>query len=117
MSILQNSYLSSGANIASSHSKYVPVDPEKYEGRWSGKYGNGTAFELAISSVQGFRAKVKYQSGSTVQYQQVLIRDNSFRIGDTKFMLSSNGTALVRTAVTDPATGSVSVNQAYAKQV
>ena len=63
----------------------------------------------------GFRAKVKYQSGSTINYSQVLIKDSAFRIGDTKFVLQGSGTAQVSTAVTDPLTGSVSLQQAYAK--
>ena len=45
---------------------------------------------------------MKYQSGSNVQYQSVLIKDNSFRIGDTKFTLGSAGAALVGTVITDP---------------
>ena len=52
-----------------------------------GKYGNGQSFDVSISNVDGFRAKVKYQSGSTVKYQDVLIKDSSFRIGDSKFMV------------------------------
>ena len=59
--------------------------------------------------VSGFRAQVKYQSGSTVQYQSVLIKDNSFRIGDSKFTLGSAGAARIRTAITDPATGNTNL--------
>jgi hypothetical protein len=116
MSILQNNYLAVGSSVSTSNSKYVPVDPDTYQGQWSGKYGNGADFHISISDVQGFRAKVKYQSGATVQYQQVLIKDGSFRIGDTKFALAGSGTALVRSAVTDPVTGGVYVNQGYATQ-
>lgn len=71
---------------------------------------------MTISNVSGFKAKVKYQSGSTVNYQDVLIKDSSFRIGDSKFALQSSGKALVKTAVTDPVTGAVSLQQAYATQ-
>ncbi len=44
--------------------------------------------------MSGFRARVKYQSGTTTQYQQVLIGNSSFRIGNTKFMLSGSGKAV-----------------------
>jgi hypothetical protein len=117
MGILQNNYLTVGSNIAStSSSKYVAVNPDDYQGTWSGQYGSGTKFSIQVSNVNGFRAKVKYQSGSTVNYGDVLIKDSSFRIGDTKFVLQGSGTALVANAVTDPYTGNVSLQQAYATQ-
>ena len=37
--------------------------------------------------------------------QEVLIKDNAFRIGDTKFMVTKVGTAVIKNVVTDPATG------------
>jgi hypothetical protein len=49
---------------------------------------------------------VRYQSGSTVKYQDVLIRDASFRIGDSKFMLAKLGKATIKTVVTNPYDGS-----------
>jgi hypothetical protein len=44
----------------------------------------------------------------------VLIRDNSFRIGDTKFLLKKISYAQIKTVVTNPATGAS--NTAYADQ-
>ena len=44
----------------------------------------------------------------------VLIKDSSFRIGDSKFVLQGTGSALINTAVTDPYTGNVSLQKAYA---
>ena len=116
MSILSSNYSTVGSNVSTSKSKYVNVDPSSYEGSWTGKYGNNTSFTVSISNVSGFRARVKYQSGSTVQYQNVLIRDSSFRIGDSKFTLASKGVALLKTVVTDPVTGGTSVMSAYARQ-
>src|SRR5437763_2519128 len=78
-------------------SKYVNVDPKSFEGRWSGKYADNSSFNIAISNVTGFRAKVKYESGPTVKYQDVLIRDNSFRIGDSRFTLTRSGVAQIKT--------------------
>jgi hypothetical protein len=116
MSILSSNYLAVGSSTNYSKSKYVAVDPDAYKGTWTGKYGNGKSFSVQISDVQGYKAKVKYQSGGTVNYGQVLIRDSSFRIGDTKFVLASKGTAVMSTVVTDPAYGNTTVYRAYAKQ-
>lgn len=115
-SILQSNYIAAGDNLTASRSRYVNVNPDDYQGKWTGKYPNGKAFEFLVSNVSGFRATVKYQSGSTINYQQVLIKDSSFRVGDTKFILAKSGVAQVRTAVTDAFTGSVSVTTAYAQQ-
>jgi hypothetical protein len=92
------------------------VDPKSYQGTWTGTYANNQKFEFTISNVNGFRAQVKYQSGSTVQYQQVLIGNSSFRIGNTKFALTGSGKAVVGNAVTDPVTGQTSLVQGNATQ-
>src|SRR6185437_2590349 len=107
MSLLSSNYLTVGSNISNtSNSKYVPVDPTAYQGTWKGQYGDGKAFTVQVSNVTGFKAKVKYQD--------VLIKDSSFRIGDSKFVLQGTGSALINTAVTDPYTGNVSLQKAYA---
>ena len=113
--IISSNYVTVGGAVPS-NSKYVAVDPDAYQGTWSGQYGDGQKFDVSISNVDGFRAKVKYQSGSTVNYGDVLIKDSAFRIGDTKFVLQGSGTALIANAVTDPSTGNVSLQQAYATQ-
>lgn len=115
MSILSANYKSIGAATAvPSKTKYVPVDPTLYQGIWSGTYANKQSFTINVSNVSGFRAQVKYQSGSTVKFQNVLIKDLSFRVGDTKFTLTKVGTATVKNAVTDPATGSTFLDTATA---
>jgi hypothetical protein len=108
MSILQSSYSSASQNTPS-NTPYTNVDPTLYQGTWNGTYSNNQKFEISVSQVNGFRAQVKYQSGTTVQYQSVLIKDNSFRFGDTKFTLTAQGTADVRNVVTDPASGNTSL--------
>ena len=113
MSILASSYKSAGLNVPSK-TPYVPVDPALYEGSWTGKYPDNKTFTIKVSQVEGFRAKVQYTSGTTTKYQDVLIKDNAFRIGDTKFFLQPNGKALIRNVVTDPATGSTYLDQAQA---
>ncbi|RTL50824.1 MAG: hypothetical protein EKK40_12005 [Bradyrhizobiaceae bacterium] len=118
-SILQSGYVTAGSNIAglaNSKTPYVPVDAPSYEGTWTGAYANNTKFTIQISNVEGFRAKVRYQSGSTVKYQDVLIKDNSFKFGDSKFTLTKAGTAQLKTVMTDAATGAQTLETAYAQQ-
>jgi hypothetical protein len=107
-SILQSAYKATPSG-AQSNTPYTNVDPASYQGSWTGTYSNNQNFQFTVSNVSGFRAQVKYQSGSTVQYQSVLIKDNSFRIGDSKFTLSAAGAAQIRTAVTDPVTSNTNL--------
>ena len=101
---------------AISSSKYVDVDPKVFSGAWEGTYSTNEKFRVEISDVSGFRAKVKYQSGATIKYQDVLIRDNGFRVGDSKFTVTRVGHAQIKTVATDPATGSSVLNTAYASK-
>jgi hypothetical protein len=114
-STLSASYASAGT-ASRSRTAYVAVDPKVYEGTWSGKYSTNETFKFTISNVSGFRAKVKYQSGSTVKYQDVLIKDNSFKIDSSKFTVTKIGTAQIKTIATDPVTGGTVLNTAYAKK-
>jgi hypothetical protein len=112
VSILSSSY---AATPTPTPGKYVPVDPTLYTGTWTGKYSTGEKFTFSISQVHGYRAKVKYQSGhGPIQFQDVLIKNSSFRIGDTKFLLQKKGHAQIKTVVTNPATGGQVLNTAYA---
>jgi hypothetical protein len=115
MSILSANYKAVGLTIPSK-TPYVAVDPALYQGNWTGKYANNKTFKITISNVTGFRAKVQYQSDGTNRFQEVLIKDQSFRIADTKFTLARAGTALIKNVVTDPASGQTFLDQAYAKQ-
>lgn len=114
MSILSTAYKSNVLSSTSSSSKYVAVDSSLYQGSWSGKYPDGKKFSLDVSQVSGFRAQIHYQSEGTSQYQQVLIKDGSFRFGNTKFTLTDVGKAQVKNVVTDPATGSTYLDTAQA---
>lgn len=116
LSIISSNYTTVGSANNYGASKYVDVDPDLYQGTWSGKYADNTAFSISVSNVQGFRAKVKYQSGATVKYQDVLIKDNAFRVGDSKFVLTKQGTAMIKTVMTNAATGASTMETAYAKQ-
>ena len=114
MSILSANYKTVGLTVPTK-TPYVAVDPALYQGSWTGKYANNKAFTITVSDVNGFHAKVKYQSDSTVKYQDVLIKDLAFRVGDTKFTLTNKlGTAQIKNVVTDPATGSTYLDTATA---
>jgi hypothetical protein len=115
-SILSSSYSSAPLN-SPTKAVYKNVDPKAYEGNWSGTFNNGQKFQFSISEVNGFRARVKYQSGGSTQYQQVLISSDSFRIGDSKFQLSSKpGVALAKMVITSPVDGSTTLVQGNATQ-
>jgi hypothetical protein len=99
-----------------SNTPYVPVDAPAYEGTWSGKYANNDSFTIQVSNIVGFRAKVRYQTGSILKYQDVLIKDNSFKFGDSKFTLTKAGKAQIKTVMNNAATGTQSLETAYATQ-
>jgi len=112
MSVIASAYATTP--LTPTATKYTPVDPKQYQGTWEGTYSNNQKFKITISEVNGFRAQVKYQSGTTTQYQQVLIGNSSFRVGDSKFVLTGAGQAQVYNAVTDPVTGNTSLVQGAA---
>ena len=114
-SILSANYKTVGMAVPSK-TPYTPVDPALYQGDWTGKYADNKSFKVTVTNITGFRAKVHYQSGSTNKYSDVLIRDNAFRIGDMKFMVTKEGTAVIKNVVTNPATGGTMLDTAYAKQ-
>ena len=111
LSILSSGY---ATTVPTTSSKYVNVDPDTFKGSWEGAYADKKTFKIDISQISGFRAQVKYSSGGTVKYQQVLIKDNGFRVGDTKFQLTANNKATIKNAVTDPVTRSTYLDTAYA---
>jgi hypothetical protein len=113
-SVLSASYKAVGTTTLPSKTPYVAVDPTLYQGSWTGTYSDNKSFKLTVSNVSGFRAQVKYESAGTVKYQNVLIKDNSFRIGDTKFTLTKVGTAQIKNVIIDPATGSTFLDTAAA---
>jgi hypothetical protein len=99
MSILSTAYKSNVLSNASGSSKYVPVDSTLYQGSWTGN---------------GFRAQIHYESAGTSQFQQVLIKDSSFRFGNTRFTLTAVGKAQIKNVVTNAATGSTYLDTAQA---
>ena len=115
MGIIAANYKTVGMTVPTK-TPYVAVDPTLYEGSWTGKYADQKTFKITVSNITGFRAKVQYQSGGTSKFQEVLIKDNGFRVGDTKFSLTANNKALIKNVVTDPASGQTYLDQAYASR-
>jgi hypothetical protein len=115
LSIISSNYKAVGL-MTPSKTPYKDVDPALYKGTWTGTYANNKKFTITVSDVSGFRAMVKYDSAGTVKYQQVLIKDGSFRVGDTKFTLTKAGVATIKNAITDPSTGTTYLDTAQAKQ-
>jgi hypothetical protein len=115
LGIISANYVAVGSNTNYSKTPYKPVDAASYQGTWDGKYANNDKFSIQVSNVVGFRAKVKYQSGAVLKYQDVLIKDNSFKFGDSKFTLTKTGTAQIKTVMTNAATGAQTLETAYAK--
>jgi hypothetical protein len=113
--IISANYKTVGMTVPSK-TPYVAVDPTLYEGSWTGKYPDNKSFKFTVSDVNGFRAKVQYQSGGTNKFQEVLIKDLSFRIGDTKFTLTALGKAQIKNVVTDAGSGQTYLDQAYASR-
>jgi hypothetical protein len=112
--IISSNYKTVGLTVPSK-TPYVAVDPKIYEGTWTGKYADNKTFKFTVSNVTGFRAKVQYQSAGTNKYADVLIKDNSFLIGDTKFKLTKIGTAEIKNVIQDPSSGATILDTAYAK--
>ena len=114
MSILSANYKTAGLTVPSK-TKYVAVDPKLYQGTWTGKYPDKKTFKITVSNVRGFHAKVKYQSGDTVKYQNVLIKDQV--VPGRRHQVHADqqvGTAQIKNVVTDPVTGSTYLDTAVA---
>jgi hypothetical protein len=105
-SVLSSSYASSTQNLIPTGAKFANVDSKKYQGTWTGKDVNGKFFSLVITNVKGYRANVLFKSAIGIQNARVFIAtNNSFRIGDSSFVLTGNGTAQVNTVIIDATTG------------
>src|SRR4051812_11836415 len=115
LATISSNYVAMGSLYATSGKKYVDVDPALFEGTWRGKYADGKAYAVQVSGIEGFRATAKYESGSVLKYQNVLIAsDGTFRVGDTKFTLTKPGTAQIKTVMTN--NGQQTIETSYAKQ-
>src|SRR6202000_2232314 len=117
MSVLQSSYSTAAApSLISPGDKFANVDPTQYQGTWTGKDYKNQPITISITKVSGYRANVTLQTSAGLQFQRAMITTKgTFRIGDSQFQLTGNGTAPINTIVTDPTPGIQSENSAPLK--
>jgi hypothetical protein len=115
-STLSSAYAASTSqSLFSLGSKFTNVDPTQWQGTWTGKDTSNQSYTISISNVQGYRADVIYKGSQGFQHARVFITNqNSFRIGDSKFVLTSKGQATLASVVTSPSDGSQTIQQSVA---
>jgi hypothetical protein len=110
MSILQSSYAAAPQSLISPGSKFANVDPTKWQGTWTGTDDKKQNVTVSITKVSGFRANVVVNDvADGLQNARAFITTkNTFRVGNSQFMLTGTGKAKLVTIVTDPTTGNQS---------
>jgi hypothetical protein len=110
MSILQSSYAAAPQSLISPGSKFANVDPTKWQGTWTGTDDKKQDVTVSITKVSGFRANVVVNDvADGLQNARAFITTkNTFRVGNSQFMLTGTGKAKLVTIVTDPTTGNQS---------
>jgi hypothetical protein len=113
---LSSAYASSTSSSQFSlGSKFANVDPTQWQGTWTGTDTSNKPYTISISNVKGYRADVIYKGSQGFQHARVFIADqSSFRIGDSKFVLTAKGKATLASVVTSPFDGSQTVQQSTA---
>jgi hypothetical protein len=106
---------STSSSLFSLGSKFANVDPTQWQGTWTGTDTGKQPYTISISDVKGYRADVIYKGSQGFQHARVFISNqNSFRIGDSKFVLTGKGQATLASVVTSPYDGSQTVQQSVA---
>ena len=110
MSILQSAYAAAPQSLISPGSKFANVDPTKWQGTWTGTDDKKQDVTVSITKVSGFRANVVVNDvADGLQNARAFITTkNTFRVGNSQFMLTGTGKAKLVTIVTDPTTGNQS---------
>ena len=113
---LSSAYASSTSSSQFSlGSKFANVDPTQWQGTWTGTDTSNKPYTISISNVKGYRADVIYKGSQGFQHARVFIANqSSFRIGDSKFVLTAKGKATLASVVTSPFNGSQTVQQSTA---
>jgi hypothetical protein len=110
MSILQSSYATSPQSLIAPGSKFAKVDPTKWQGTWTGTDDKKKPVTVTLNKVSGFRANavVTDQTEGQQNARVFITTKNTFRIGNSQFVLTGPGKAKLITIVTDPNTGNQS---------
>jgi hypothetical protein len=114
-SILQSGYSSASQPLIPPGAKFAKVNPTQWQGTWTGTDPTKKPYTISISDVKGYRANVSFNSSAGLQQARVFITSqNTFEIGDSKFILTGTGQATLATVVTDPTSGQQFVEQSTA---
>ena len=107
MSILQSSYAAAPQSLIAPGSKFAKVDPTKWAGTWTGTDDKKKPVTVTITKVSGFRANVTVNDVTEgLQNARAFITTkNTFRVGNSQFVLTGAGKAKLITIVADPNTG------------
>ena len=110
MSILQSSYAATPQSLIAPGSKFANVDATKWQGTWTGTDDKNKPVTVTINKVTGFRANAVVQDQTEGQQNArvFITTKNTFRIGESQFVLTGPGKAKLITIVTDPNTGNQS---------
>ena len=116
MSILQSSYTAASPNSPVLTGVEIRQCRSDEMARHLDRQGlQESAVHIRITKVSGFRANVTFRElRGPAGPQAFITTKNSFRIGDSSFTLTGNGTAKLATIVTDPNTGIQTANTAIA---
>lgn len=115
---LSSAYASGASqNVFALGSKFSNVDPTQWQGTWTGTDAEKQPYTISISNVKGYRADVIYRGSQGFQHARVFIANQStFRLGDSRFILTSKGKASLASVVTSPYDGSQTIQQSIATQ-
>jgi hypothetical protein len=115
-STLSSAYASSAASSQFSlGSKFSNVDPTQWQGTWTGTDQSNKPYTIEVSNVKGYRADVIYKGSQGFEHARVFITNgNSFRIDDSKFVLTTTGKATFASVVTSQYDGAQSIDQSTA---
>src|SRR6202012_1934972 len=107
MSILQSSYAASPQSLIAPGSKFANVDPTKWQGTWTGVDDKNKPVTVTLTKVSGFRANavVNDQTDGQENARVFITTKNTFRVGNSQFVLTGAGKAKLITIVTDENTG------------
>jgi hypothetical protein len=107
MSILQSAYAASPQSLIAPGSKFAKVDPTKWQGTWTGTDDKKKPVTVTINKVSGFRANAVVNDATEGQANArvFITTKNTFRVGNSQFVLTGTGKAKLITIVTDENTG------------
>jgi hypothetical protein len=113
---LSSAYAANSSSLQFSlGSKFTNVVPTQWQGTWTGTDTSNKPYTISISNVKGYRADVIYRGSQGFQHARVFIANqNSFQIGDSKFVLTAPGKGTLASVVTSPYDGSQTIQQSLA---